>query len=303
MNALTISDLHKSYGKNSVLASLQMHIREGEIYGLLGPNGAGKSTLMGIILGLIPYDEGYIDIFGLDMDEAKEKLSRKINALPEFFGLYEWMKAAEYLHFFAALYDILVTDESVAQLLRDVGLSPTDRKPIGTYSQGMKKRLGLARALINDPRLLILDEPTSGLDPKGRREIHDLLLRLNREKGTTILLSTHILDDVERLCGRIGILYDKSLQYEGALDQKTEALRYRYRFELSDPQADPFTYNSEHVHFISKKETWIECEIEGVEPSDAIAELGKNGVRFNQAIALSGSLEHLYFHYTQKDAV
>ena len=277
-----------------------MHIREGEIYGLLGPNGAGKSTLMRIILGLSSYEKGEISLFGMDHKIAAEKLSRQINALPEFFELYGWMQSLEYLRFFASLYDVDSNHGHLERLLRDVGLDPDERKSIGAYSQGMKKRLGLARALVNDPKLLILDEPTNGLDPKGRREIHDLLLKLNRQKGTTIMLSTHILDDVERLCSRIGVLYNKRLQYAGSLLQSESKSHYRYRFELSDATAAPEQYNSEHLQCTRKEDQWIECEIDGVAPYKAIEELLDRNIHIKQAISLAGSLEYLYFSMTKE---
>jgi len=299
MEAVRIRDLHKSYGYTNVLEDFSMHVQEGEIYGLLGPNGAGKSTVMRIILGLLPYEKGEVLLFGLNHKEARENLSRQINALPEFFGLYGWMQSVEYLRFFANLYEIDADDKALKKFLADVGLDPFESKSIGEFSQGMKKRLGLARALINNPKLLILDEPTSGLDPKGRREIHDLLLKLNRQNGTTIILSTHILDDVERLCNRIGILHEKKLQYEGSILQSESKSHYRYRFELSDPALSPNDYNSEHTRFIQKNDQWIDCEISGIAPYRAIEELLERGIRINQAISLAGSLEYLYFSMTK----
>ncbi len=298
MYAITIENLQKSYGDKLVLNALNMRIKTGDIYGLLGPNGAGKSTLMGIILGLISFQSGIVKIFDFDVTEAKKKLSRKINALPEFFTPYGWMNAMEYLHFFAQLYERNSDKITLERLLEDVGLDSNDCRPIDMYSQGMRKRLGLARALINEPKLLILDEPTNGLDPKGRREIHDLLIDLNRKKHTTILLSTHILDDVERLCSRIGILYHGQLRYEDELNRA--APFSRYRFELVNPATDPLKCNSEHLHFIRKQDRWIECDIEGIAPYKAMEKLWTNGIRFNQAVALSGSLEHLYFTYTRE---
>ncbi len=300
MHAITIAKLKKSYGTKTVLENFSMKIEEGTIYGLLGPNGAGKSTLMRIILGLSSYEAGEITLFGMEHKTAAEKLSHQINALPEFFELYGWMQSLEYLRFFGALYGVDLDHEHLRKLLRDVGLDPDERKSIGDYSQGMKKRLGLARALVNDPKLLILDEPTNGLDPKGRREIHDLLLKLNREKGTTIMLSTHILDDVERLCSRIGILYDKKLQYEGPLLQSESKSRYRYRFELAESAITPEQCNSEHLQCTQKEDQWIECEIEGVAPYKAIRELLEKDIPVKQAISLAGSLEYLYFSMTKE---
>jgi ABC-2 type transport system ATP-binding protein len=301
MNAVNIIDLKKSYGSNLVLDGVSMHIKEGEIYGLLGPNGAGKSTLMRIILGLMSYDDGKIEIFGLERKIAAKKLSRQINALPEFFELYGWMQSIEYLQLFADLYGVNCNETRIRKLLAEVGLDPFERKAVGDYSQGMKKRLGLARALINDPKLLILDEPTNGLDPNGRREIHDLLLDLNRKNGTTIILSTHILDDVERLCSRIGILYNGKLRYEGMLLQNEKKQRYRYRFEVADATFEPTSCTTDHIRFIRQEDRWVECEIDGIAPYKAIQSLLEHDIPISQAISLAGSLEYLYFSVTQEE--
>ncbi|HGZ69832.1 MAG TPA: ABC transporter ATP-binding protein [Nitratifractor sp.] len=298
MSAVTISKLFKSYGSSEVIKGLNMDVREGEIYGLLGPNGAGKSTLIRVILGLLPYEKGEVLLFGKPLMENLQKLSKEINALPEFFEPYSWMKNIEYLQFFADLYGADRAPVRIRSLLESVGLDPNDNKVVGEYSQGMRKRLGLARALVNRPKLLILDEPTNGLDPKGRREIHDLLLNINRNNKTTIILSTHILDDVERLCDRIGVLDNGLLQYEGALHERTEQQHYRYRFEISNKDFDAKECEGEQIRFISQKESWVECEITNITPNEALKSLLNKGIEINQAVALEGSLEHLYFSVT-----
>jgi ABC-2 type transport system ATP-binding protein len=298
MDAINIRNLHKSYGISEVLKGLNMSIKQGEIYGLLGPNGAGKSTLIRVILGLLPYEKGEVSLYGETLEKNIHKLSKEINALPEFFEAYNWMKNVEYLQFFADLYGVDTSTQKIKSLLESVGLDPEDNKIVGEYSQGMRKRLGLARALVNNPKLLILDEPTNGLDPKGRREIHNLLLNINRNNKTTIILSTHILDDVERLCNRIGILANGVLQYEGALHERTQQQHYRFRYEISDTDFNPKECESENIHFINKKESWIECEINNITPDIALKNLLSKGIKINQAIALEGSLEYLYFKVT-----
>jgi ABC-2 type transport system ATP-binding protein len=190
-----------------VLHDVQLHMEPGQIYGLLGPNGAGKSSTLSVATGLRRASAGKVTVAGRDPWRERVATHREIGVLPEQMGFYGWMSAADYLIWFAALYDRRLSRSEAAERIAQVGLDAKDRRPIDTYSRGMKQRLGLARALVNDPRLLILDEPTNGLDPRGRREIHDRLLERSRNAGVGILLCTHLLDDVERLCSRIGIIH------------------------------------------------------------------------------------------------
>jgi ABC-2 type transport system ATP-binding protein len=155
----------------------------------------------------------------MDPWSKRSQVHRLIGVLPEQMGFYDWMNAAQYLHWFAALYGHTLSRTEADRRIAAVGLDGSDRRPIAAYSRGMRQRLGLARALVNDPRVLILDEPTNGLDPRGRRDIHDILLRLSRDQGAGILLCTHLLDDVERLCTRIGIIHLGRTVAEGKLGE------------------------------------------------------------------------------------
>lgn len=212
-----VDNLCASIGGSRILDGVRLSMREGEIYGLLGPNGAGKSTTLSVLTGLRRADSGKVQVLGLDPASQPQALRRRVGVLAEDAGFYGWMPAAEYLRFMARLYGIELTLGGTAQRLALVGLEHAGGKAIGGFSRGMKQRLGLARALLNDPQLLILDEPTNGLDPRGRREIHDLLIRLSVERGAGILLCTHLLDDVDRLCTRIGIIDAGRTRLEGDL--------------------------------------------------------------------------------------
>jgi ABC-2 type transport system ATP-binding protein len=204
---VSVENMVKSYNGYTALDGLNFGVEEGDIFGFLGPNGAGKTTTIRILTAIIKADSGnaLIDVHNV----FKEPLAVKkiINALPESNGYYEWMTAYEYLEFFSKLYfKEKESRQEIHKLLEGVGLNGKEDHLIRSYSRGMKQRLGIARALINKPKLLFLDEPTNGLDPKGRRDIHDLLIDLNRKHSMTIFLSTHLLDDVERLCNRIAII-------------------------------------------------------------------------------------------------
>ncbi len=203
---ISVENLIKKYSGHTALDALNFGVEEGDIFGFLGPNGAGKTTTIRILTAIMKADSGNVVINGHDVFREPMAVKEIINALPESNGYYEWMTAREYLEFFSKLYEKEKSKPEIYELLNDVGLTGKERHLIGSYSRGMKQRLGIARALINRPKLLFLDEPTNGLDPKGRRDIHDLLIDLNQKQGTTIFLSTHLLDDVERLCNRIAIL-------------------------------------------------------------------------------------------------
>lgn len=219
-----------SLSDQPILKDVSLHLQGGEIYGLLGPNGAGKSTTIAVLLGLYRPNAGRLALFGEDDGDPLAQ-RRRIGVMPEHAGFYEWMRARDYLAWYASFYGGL--QQPVSTLLGQVGLQDNGMTPIGQFSRGMQQRLALARALVHAPELLILDEPTNGLDPRGRREIHDLLLQLAGERQVGILLCTHLLDDVERLCHRIGIIDQGRTVVEGTLGDLLGAgnssLRYRLR--------------------------------------------------------------------------
>lgn len=219
---ISIKNLSKSYGTQKAVDGLSLIIEKGEFYGFLGPNGAGKTTTIRMITGILEPDEGEILVNGYSVHE-KEHVAKIIGVVPEGRGFYEWMTAEEYLYFFADIYSVPKKNQAslIDSLLKEVELSKRKHSKIGTYSRGMRQRLGLARALINSPQLLILDEPTLGLDPQGQESVQKLLRKLNAE-GVTIFLSSHLLDEVSRLCSRIGILANGRLLVEGTENEIRE---------------------------------------------------------------------------------
>jgi ABC-2 type transport system ATP-binding protein len=216
---ISVEKLVKKYNGYTALDGLTFDVEECDIFGFLGPNGAGKTTTIRILTAMIKADSGNVLIDGHDVFREPLVVRRLINALPESSGYYEWMTAQEYLEFFSNLYEEKTSRQEIYKLFEAVGLHGKEDHLIRSYSRGMKQRLGIARAIVNRPKLLFLDEPTNGLDPKGRRDIHDLLIDLNQKHGTTIFLSTHLLDDVERLCNRIAIVNYGKIVRTGALDR------------------------------------------------------------------------------------
>jgi ABC-2 type transport system ATP-binding protein len=216
---ISVENLVKKYNGYTALDELNFTVEDGDIFGFLGPNGAGKTTTIRILTTMIKADSGNVLIDKHNIFREPLAVKGIINALPESSGYYEWMSAYEYLKFFSNLYEEKTSKQDIYKLLEAVGLHGKEGHLIRSFSRGMKQRLGIARALINSPKLLFLDEPTNGLDPKGRRDIHDLLIDLNQKHSTTIFLSTHLLDDVERLCNRIAIINYGKIVRTGELNK------------------------------------------------------------------------------------
>lgn len=217
---------------------LDLEIRPGEVFGLLGPNGSGKSTTIKILLGLLHPTRGRVAVFGRAPTDVAVKA--RIGYLPEESYLYRFLDARETLDYYGRLFQLARPDRRrrVEELLRMVGLERESRRRVGEYSKGMARRIGLAQALINDPDLLILDEPTTGLDPIGTAQIKDLILRLNRDHGKTVLLSSHLLADVEDVCHRVCILYGGRKQ---ALGEVRELLSRGELTQITAERLSPAT--------------------------------------------------------------
>jgi ABC-2 type transport system ATP-binding protein len=298
-----LADVKLSIRGKPILHDVDLHMESGDIYGLLGPNGAGKSTTLSVVTGLRAAAGGSIEVLGHDPWSEREKTHRKLGVLPEQMGFYDWMSAADYLRWFGALYGRRATDDDISEQLGRVGLEAGNRQSIGTYSRGMKQRLGLARALLNDPQLLILDEPTNGLDPRGRREIHDVLQGLSRQRGIGVLLCTHLLDDVDRLCTRIGIIHRGRTVLEGRLAEllasRQAAERYRLRvLAPPDPAAMP-----PGVTLLGKEGEWVHVQIGAGLQADAVwRALMDAGWRISEIRSEGGGLEEVYLSLTTEEA-
>ncbi|MBP5223762.1 MAG: ABC transporter ATP-binding protein, partial [Lachnospiraceae bacterium] len=197
--------LVKKYGDQTAVNEVELHVKKGSIYGLLGRNGAGKTTIMKMILGLTKITSGEVDVFGENMIGKEEEIYPKIGAIIEAPGFYPNLTGTENLEIFARLRGIR-SAKPIQHALEVVGLPYRDKKLFAKYSLGMKQRLGIANAILHDPELLILDEPTNGLDPIGIAQMREFIKNLSREQGKTILISSHILGEMEMLADDIGII-------------------------------------------------------------------------------------------------
>lgn len=214
---LEIKNLQKSYNKKKVLDIDSLAIEEGAIYGLIGKNGAGKSTLMKLILGLVRKDGGEIRVFGEEVSSKNQKdLNKNLGALIENPSFYDHLSGYENLEIICELKGI--DKGEISKTLDLVGLNNVGKKKARDYSLGMKQRLGIAIALIGSPKLLILDEPINGLDPQGIEEMRNLFKNIVKNTSTSILISSHILDEIEKISTHIGILKEGKLTYNGSLE-------------------------------------------------------------------------------------
>ena len=204
-NIVEIKEVFKTIDKEEVLSGINLQIAEGEIYGFLGPNGAGKTTLMKCMLSLSTITSGSIEIFGKNLQEHREEILSQVGSIIETPSFYENLTAKEILEIHAQYMGKTITESDIIRALRMVGLKNTTKK-VKEFSLGMRQRLGLARAFLTKPRLLILDEPINGLDPIGIQEIRNLLLSLSKDHGITILISSHILSEISQIADKIGVI-------------------------------------------------------------------------------------------------
>jgi ABC-2 type transport system ATP-binding protein len=223
---IKLANLTKYYGEHAAVDGLNLQIYRGEVFGLLGPNGAGKSTTILMMLGLTEPASGQAIVCGLDSTRYPMEVKRKVGYLPDDVGFYEELSGLDNLIYTARLNSIPVkeAERRAGELLERVGLKEAAHKRTGTYSRGMRQRLGLADVLIKQPEVIILDEPTLGIDPEGVRELLELIHRLSREEGITVLISSHHLHQMQQICDRVGLFVRGKLLAEGDLTTLAEKL-------------------------------------------------------------------------------
>jgi ABC-2 type transport system ATP-binding protein len=213
--------LTRRYGRQIAVDGLSLEIREREIFGFLGPNGAGKTTTILMLLGLTEPTAGRARVFDVDPTRDPLPIKRQVGYLPENVGFYDDLTGRENLRYMARLNRLPPdqTPSKIEETLTIVGLNGEGDKLVGAYSRGMRQRLGIAELLIKDPKLLILDEPTLGLDPDGINKMLDLIASLNRERGITVMLCSHQLEQVQRICSRVGIMIKGKLVALGTIEE------------------------------------------------------------------------------------
>jgi len=221
-------------GSGKTLDNVNLHVPQGSIYGFLGPNGAGKTTTLRLLLGLLRIQKGSIEVFGKNFLQQRISILKRIGSLIEQPSLYGHLTAKENLEIYRLIYSC--NKERISEVLHIAGLENTGTKKAKQFSLGMKQRLSIAIALLNEPELLVLDEPTNGLDPNGIIETRELIKKLNREHNTTILVSSHILNEVERMATHVGIIHKGKMLFQGTLNelQQMKSGKAALEIETSD---------------------------------------------------------------------
>ncbi len=277
---LKTENIIKKYGNKTVLNNISMTINKGDIYGFIGKNGAGKTTLMRTVLSLTPMDSGSVSFF----DNKKiTDVGLKVGSLVEAPGLYKNVSAYENLKRFSILYG---SDETkINEILKLVGLSDTGDRKAKDFSLGMKQRLGIAIALLNDPEILILDEPINGLDPEGIREIRDIIVKLNKEKKITFLISSHLLDELSKIATKYGIINNGVLVEEISAKDLKERCKTKLIIECNKKE------QAKKVLLETIKEENLKITQDGLEIYHHV----EDAASINKSLVINGiSVEALY---------
>jgi ABC-2 type transport system ATP-binding protein len=256
-NSIELVDLTRNYGSFTAVDHLSLTVQKGEVFGLLGPNGAGKSTTILMMIGLTEPTSGSVKVCGINSTTNPIEVKKRVGYLPEDVGFYDDLTGLENLMYTARLNSIPVklAKQKAEKLLKRVGLSDIDNKKAGKFSRGMRQRLGLADVLIKDPEVIILDEPTSGIDPKGVREFLELIVELSKEEGLTVLFSSHLLHQVQKVCDRVGLFVEGRLLAEGDIHTLSEKLfnnsPYVIEAGISLPESKP-ARNEDSVNWLNR---------------------------------------------------
>ena len=296
--------LTKQYGTQKSVAELNIHVRQGRIYGLLGRNGAGKTTTMKMLLGLTPPTSGEVAIWGKTLSGNEKKLLPRIGSLIESPGFYPNLTGTENLRIFAALRG-LKNQNAIQSALELVGLPYRDKKLFSQYSLGMKQRLAIALAVMHDPELLILDEPINGLDPIGIAEVRSFIRALCDERGKTILISSHILSEVALLADDIGIIdHGVLLEEEGFADLEAKSNKY-VRFTVSDTnQAAEILRGVFHENqFTTQDSHTLRLDSSKISVAKIVAAFVQHGLEVSEAATVEESLEDYFKRVTGGEGI
>ncbi|GHA57543.1 ABC transporter ATP-binding protein [Pontibacter akesuensis] len=302
-NIIETHGLSFSFGNRQVLHNLQLRVPKGAIFGFLGPNGAGKSTTIRILLGLLPVPKGQVLLHGLDLKENRIHILSRTGALIEMPTLYRHLSGYDNLEMHRRM--VQAPKARIAEVLQTVGLTQDAKRKTKEYSLGMSQRLGIALALLADPELLILDEPTNGLDPSGIREIRELIIRLNRDFGKTIFLSSHLLSEIEKCATELAIIDKGATLYQGSLQNLYQSAFQTNLLQLeTNNNTLAHKLLSDHQYHVLPQEA--DSVTVQVQHKTEVASLNRllveNGLEVYRLSSNTQNLEELFLHITNADA-
>jgi ABC-2 type transport system ATP-binding protein len=296
---IEVSNVTKKFDVTIALDDVSFHVNDGEIFGYLGPNGAGKTTTMRIILGLLKPTSGEALVQGKDL--SKDNILRgRVGVLLENDGLYDRITAYENLNYYARIYGVTEREKKIQDLLQLTGLINRKDEKVGGYSRGMKRKLGLARAIVHDPDILFFDEPSAGLDPEAQKMVRDLIVNLSREKKITIFLNSHDLDEVQRICSRIAILKNGKIMVSDTLENlrnRLAAPSIEIVFADRDKAAAASGIVSavEHVAGCEQRDNLLVVTLDNNGSSSALLSLlVEKGIAVEEMKKVTKSLEEVY---------
>ncbi len=296
-DVINLEHVSKELSRRQILKDVTLSIKQGDIFGYLGPNGAGKTTTIRIVLGLMAATSGKVSVLGKDVQIDKTR--KKVGFVLETDGLYENMSAFENLVYYAKLYDVAQPGQKTEEMLKLVGLADRARDKVGTYSKGMRQRLALARAMVPNPELLVLDEPTAGVDPTGQIEIRQLMLDMIHKQSKTILLSSHNLDEVQRICNRIALIHRGQIRLYGELEKlQREKGQGGVEIETAEPIPPDIVDEISRMSGISVREQrgnlLVLASNSGIDVATIVTLLASRGVKVEQFKKQEASLEDMY---------
>jgi ABC-2 type transport system ATP-binding protein len=298
MDEIIILDhVSKQLGKREILKDVSLTVNRGDIFGYLGPNGAGKTTTIRIILGLMSASSGQTTI--LDRSASEDHVRQKVGFILESDGLFENVSAFDNLLYFARLYEVTDPAERINRAIELVGLVDRIKDKAGTYSKGMRQRLALARAMVHDPEVFILDEPTAGVDPSGQIEIRRIMLDMVQKHGKTILLSSHNLDEVQRICNRIALIHKGRIRLYGELEKLQKEMSHGEIIIELEESIPEHIYNElkslPGITIVDRKELSLRLIAgNGTPASSIVTFLAVRGVKIDQVKKPEASLEEMY---------
>ena len=298
--ALEISKVTKTFGKKTAVDQVSFDLYPGEVFGFLGPNGAGKTTIIKMVMGFFRPDEGTIIINGFNRKTHYEEAMSSIGGIVENPEMYETLSARLNLKMYARLHKG-VTEERIDEVLELVGLTDRSNDPVKKYSLGMKQRIGLAQALLHRPKVLILDEPTNGLDPAGIHLLRDILKKLAHEEGVAVMVSSHLLNEMQLMCDRIGIINHGKLlkicSIEDLMNQAKSASSYRIK--TSDPEKARDILSEKYPNRISNVNAdTLDIDIEEDQINECVRTLVSSGSDILGVQKLESSLEEAFLEIT-----
>lgn len=298
--ALEVSNLTKTYNKFTAVQNVSFRVKKGEIFGFLGPNGAGKTTTIKAMLDLLHADSGLIHINGFDIRTQGKEAKKCIGYMPEKVAFYDNLTALQNLRFYAELTH--APKEDCARLITELGLGDAGKKRVGAFSKGMVQRLGMARALLGTPPILILDEPSGGLDPRGVVLIRDKILEM-KGKGTTVFVSSHILSEVQEVCDRVGIINKGVLVAQDSVEGLSRKLNLKPQIMVTldalTPAIEDAVRKLPGVDRVTAQKNTLEIVCEGSMKAKVIVAITNTGGNIQNLQTKEPSLEEVFMRYTE----